>query len=191
MCSGDKCGYNRCRTRPMWYAGEDKCDKHHKKHECDCCEIQVKVCKCDEEPKCDKPIEVKGLNLCHKKEVKCFKHCSPISQPCNCQFFNHFTSRADIEFSGLIVVKNTGIAACGCYMLVRVTDSKGESVVATVTPESSVPIFVDCLTSLDISCFKHADKSPCTTTCKGEIIFDLEYWAVQCITDHRHGHDEC
>ncbi|XEE12623.1 S-Ena type endospore appendage [Sporosarcina pasteurii] len=101
-----------------------------------------------------------------------------MSQPCDCRYYNHFTSRLNLDFSGLVVVKNTGKPACGCSMKVRVTDIAGTSLVATVSPGASVPIFVECLRSLDIACFKHGAETPVTETCSGEVIFDLEY----CIT---------
>ncbi|MFI8684562.1 S-Ena type endospore appendage [Rossellomorea sp. NPDC077527] len=142
--------------------------------------------KCEELPKhC--PEEIKGLDLCKKKEeMKCFKHCAPISQPCDCQSYNHFTSRANLEFSGLIVVKNTGNPTSGCAMEVCVTDGCGSDLVAIVTPGSSVPVFVEGLISLDIACGKERCKQPGPGTCTGEIIFDLEY----CITTYvTHPHD--
>ncbi|QPC48268.1 S-Ena type endospore appendage [Mangrovibacillus cuniculi] len=173
-----------------------ECD-HHKKHHCDkckkddccecheCCEEPIIIYDCDEKEcrKCHKK-EVKGLNLCRKKvDFKCFKHCSPISQPCDCIYYNQFTSRANLEFSGLVVVKNTGNTSNGCSMKVCVSDRAGTAVVATVNPGSSVPVFVEGLTSLEIACFQPKDDVPCSVLCVGEIIFDLEYCTIKYVKD--------
>lgn len=122
------------------------------------------------------PDRVKGFNLCKKRnELRCFKHCEPISQPCDTSFYNYFTSRTNAEFSGLIVVTNTRTTS-GCSMQVQVTDRLGTTLVATVNPGASVPIFVEALISLDIACVPNAAPAV-PATCEGEIIFDLEYCA--------------
>ncbi|MFG6495664.1 hypothetical protein P8610_09920 [Fictibacillus sp. UD] len=138
------------------------------------------ICKCKEiKNKGHKhcPDKIKGFDLCKKKkELKCFKHCSPISQPCDEIFYNQFTSRADMDFSGLIVVVNSGNITNGCSMEVQVTDSAGTSTVAVINPGASVPIFTDSLISLDIKCFKNESENPLPGTCSGEIKYDLEYY---------------
>ncbi|MCA1060166.1 hypothetical protein LCL96_14605 [Rossellomorea aquimaris] len=60
-------------------------------------------------------------------------------------------------------------------MKVCVTDRCGPEFVATVNPGSSVPIFVEGLISLDISCFKNVTDLAGAGICNGEVIFDLEY----------------
>ncbi|GEN53681.1 S-Ena type endospore appendage [Halobacillus faecis] len=128
------------------------------------------------------PDKVKGFNLCNKRnELRCFKQCQPISQPCGTtdaelEFFNYFTNRTNFNFSGLVVVKNTG----GCSMVVEVTDRVGMgSEVATVNPGASIPIFVEGLVSLDIACNPSEEELLVSPTCDGEIIFDLEYCATK------------
>lgn len=180
-CKWDDCEIKICRGE--YYQEHDSIceDCEVLIGECDFCEIMQ--CDCDErhgdickiEHKCCKE-EVKGLDLCRKKEeLRCFKHCGPVSQPCDSIFYNHFTSRANLSFSGLIVVKNTGNLTNGCSMEVRVTDRAGTSTVAIVSPGASVPIFVECLSSLDIACFQNVSEPPVPATCSGEVIFDLEY----------------
>lgn len=133
----------------------------------------------DEKEPC--PDRVKGFNLCKKRnELRCFKQCQPISQPCDEVFYNYFTSRTNFEFSGLVVVTNTGNPTSGCSMEVRVSDRAGmEMVVATVNPGASIPIFVEGLISLDIACIPNDPELPVPATCSGEIIFDLEYCATK------------
>lgn len=132
----------------------------------------------DEKELC--PDRIKGFNLCRKRnELRCFKHCEPISQPCDTLFYNYFTSRTNFEFSGLVVVTNTGNPTSGCSMQVRVTDRAGTAVVATVSAGASVPIFVEGLISLDIACLPNAVELPVPATCSGEVIFDLEYCATK------------
>ncbi|MFI8684560.1 S-Ena type endospore appendage [Rossellomorea sp. NPDC077527] len=135
------------------------------------------------------PDRVKGFNLCKKRnELRCFKQCQPISQPCSSAsadplpYFNYFTSRTNFEFSGLVVVTNSGNPTSGCSMRVRVTDRAGggsSQVVANVSPGASVPIFVEGLISLDIACISADSELPVPTTCSGEVIFDLEYCATK------------
>lgn len=133
---------------------------------------------CDEKDHC--PDRVKGFNLCRKlNELRCFKHCEPISQPCDELFYNYFTSRTNFEFSGLVVVTNTGNPTSGCSMQIRVTDRAGTAIVATVSAGASVPIFVEGLISLDIACFPNEPELPVPATCSGEVIFDLEYCATK------------
>ncbi|WP_146815599.1 S-Ena type endospore appendage [Halobacillus faecis] len=165
--------------------------KFHDKEDCDHdyyddeCESE-EFCGCYCEP-CHKPCpdKVKGFDFCKKKEeIKCFKHCAPISQPCDCCKYNYFTSRANLDFSGLIVVKNTSNLTSNCSMKVCLTDSCGTAGVATVNPGSSVSLFVEGLSSLDISCFKHASETTDKGLCVGEVIFDLEYCTIQYTSDH-------
>lgn len=155
---------------------EDHSKMFHHKHEK--CETSTKSCHEDREH-C--PDRVKGFNLCKKRnELRCFKQCQPISQPCDSLFYNYFTSRTNFEFSGLIVVSNTGNPTSGCSMLVRVTDRAGTAqVVATVSPGASVPIFVEGLISLDIACVPNDPELPLPSTCSGEVLFDLEYCATK------------
>ena len=174
-----------------------ECRVEECKCECDGCKRHTIIPDCEDlyEDKCEVrpkhcPEEIKGFDFCRKKEeMKCFKHCAPISQPCDCHSYNHFTSRANLEFSGLVVVKNTGNPTSGCSMKVCVTDRCGTELVATVNPGSSVPIFVDGLISLDISCFKNVSDVPGTGICTGEVIFDMEYCTIKYIA-HPH-QDEC
>lgn len=126
------------------------------------------------------PDRVKGFNLCKQRnELRCFKHCEPISQPCDALFYNYFTSRTNFEFSGLVVIKNTGNPTSGCSMQIRVTDRAGTAIVATVSAGASVPIYVEGLTSLDIACLPNEPELPVPATCSGEVIFDLEYCATR------------
>ncbi|MCA1060164.1 hypothetical protein LCL96_14595 [Rossellomorea aquimaris] len=130
------------------------------------------------------PDRVKGYNLCKKRnELRCFKQCQPISQPCSDatapEYFNYFTSRTNFEFSGLVVVSNTGNPTSGCSMLVRVTDRVGTNTVAEVNPGASIPIFVEGLIALEIACVEGDVVLPVPATCSGEIIFDLEYCATR------------
>ena len=128
------------------------------------------------------PDRVKGYNLCKKRnELRCFKQCQPISQPCDGTAFNYFTSRTNFEFSGLVVVTNTGNPTSGCSIEVYVTDraGNGSDLVATVSPGASVPVFVEGLISLDIICIPNETELPVPAACSGEIIFDLEYCATK------------
>ncbi|MCH6267741.1 MULTISPECIES: S-Ena type endospore appendage [Neobacillus] len=161
-----------CKKRHMVHSGECEQKHHHyamgemRNH----CNHQHEVC----------PEKVKGFNLCRRRnELRCFKQCEPISQPCDGLFYNYFTSRTNFEFSGLVVVTNTGNPTSGCSMQVRVTDRAGTAaVVATVSPGASVPIFVEGLTSLDIACVPNPIELPVPSICSGEIRFDLEYCAA-------------
>ncbi|QPC48267.1 S-Ena type endospore appendage [Mangrovibacillus cuniculi] len=134
------------------------------------------------------PDKVKGYNLCKKRnELRCFKQCQPISQPCGteetAESFNYFSNRTNYDFSGLIVVTNTGNAATGCTIEVQVIDrlsaNGGGTANIEVSPEASVPIFVEGLVSLDIRCISSATTTPIPATCSGEILFDLEYCATK------------
>lgn len=171
--SEGKCGckeQEKCNCRIKM---EDYPKMHH--HGYEKCEMPKKN-RYDEMDSCTD--RVKGFNLCRKiKEARCFKHCEPISQPCNGELFNYFTSRTNYEFSGLIVVSNTRNAPGACPMTVSVTDRTGTEEVATINPGASVPIFVEGLVSLDISCGEETTTP--TSTCDGEIIFDLEYCATK------------
>jgi hypothetical protein len=145
--------------------GYDKCD-------------MPKKSRYDEKDHC--PSRVTGFNLCRKiNELRCFKHCEPVSQPCNETAYNYFTSRTNFDFSGLIVVSNTGNPPSGCAMEVIVTDRAGVSNPIIVNPGASVPIFVEGLISLTIACIPGVEVLPITPTCSGEIIFDLEYCATK------------
>ncbi|WML53364.1 DUF3992 domain-containing protein [Neobacillus sp. PS3-12] len=143
---------------------------------------------CENVPKCHFEHEknpchnpVKGFNLCRRRqELRCFKHCEPISQPCDSNFQPYFSSRTNIEFSGLIVVTNTGNPTSGCSMSVRITDrlSPAGAVVATVNPGASIPIFVEGITLLEIACIPNpTEPAAALSTCSGEIVFDLDYCA--------------
>lgn len=68
-------------------------------------------------------------------------------------------------------------------MKVRVKDCAGTAVVATVSPGSSVPIFVEGLILLDIACFQAGSEPHCTVGCSGEVIFDLEYCTIKYVID--------
>jgi hypothetical protein len=191
-CKCEHCDEHKCKCEyEMHECKWDDCVVNH--CECDFCEI--KLCEYDfmDEDSCEYvhkpcPDEVKGYDLCRKKEeLKCFKHCGPISQPCDSIFYNHFTSRANMDFSGLIVVKNTGNPNSGCAMKVCVTDRAGTSIVAIVNPGASVPIFVEGLITLEIACFRNESENPATTLCCGEVIFDLEYCTTRYVSHH---HDE-
>lgn len=124
------------------------------------------------------PDRVKGFNLCKKRnELRCFKHCQPISQPCDETPYSYFRSRTNFEFSGLVVVTNT-VTASNCTMDVLVTDRAGTEQVATLNPGASFPIFVEGLINLQIRC--NTPETPPAVAediCSGEIIFDLEYCA--------------
>jgi len=171
----DHCEYeynNKATTNFDNFQQDDHCSCNN--HD-DCCEEHILVCEHVEKDGC-KCNNVKGLNLCEKEvEVKYFKHCSPISQPCDCIYYNHFISRTNLEFNGLFVVKNTGNSSKGCLMKVCVTDKNGTAVVAIVNPGSSVPIFVEGLMSVEIACLMQKENMSCPLLCVGEIIFDLEY----------------
>lgn len=154
------------------------------KEECICCEDLCfnRGCGCVEKCTCGKK---KGMEMCKKKfDYKCFKHCAPISQVCDGCFYNHFTNRANLGFGGLVVVKNTGNPSTGCMMKVCVRDSCGTEVVAKIHPGSSVPVFVEGLTLLEIACYQQKDECSCSGICTGEVIFDLEYCTVKYIEDH-------
>ena len=197
-CKCVDCEKHKCKCEDC---GKDKCKcVDCEKHKCkwDGCEefngdsniFEMMLGESDDIPKdnCNDdhklcPEEIKGFDFCRKEEeLRCFKHCGPISQPCDCNYYNHFTSRSNLDFSGLIVIKNTGNSASGCSMEVRVTDIAGSAIVATVSPGASVPIFVECLRSLDIACFKNESV---TETCSGEVIFDLEYCTTRYVS-HRY-----
>lgn len=155
---------------------ECKCKKtFHGKPKWDSDDMHKKQCDHEKKSCAD---NVKGFNLCRRRnELRCFKHCEPISQPCDTLFYNYFTSRTNFEFSGLIVVTNTGNPTSGCSMQVRVTDRAGTAVVATVSPGASVPLFVEGITSLDIACVPNTVELLVPAICSGEVIFDLEYCA--------------
>lgn len=189
--------------RVFKYHDKGKCDSHNN-HTCDeeceddMCE-RYNCCGCEECNECEKccrescepphhkecPKKIKGFDFCRKKEdIKCFKHCAPISQPCDFCKYNYFTSRANLDFSGLVVVKNTSNLTTGCSMKVCVTDKCGTDGVATVNPGSSVSIFVEELTSLDIICLSHCQEQASTGPCVGEVIFDLEYCTIKYMSNH-------
>lgn len=177
-----------CNMSYMGYHREHKKKHHHYAifeiskdcdHKKEKCHPEKEECPHEKE-KCSD--SVKGYNLCGKKiELRCFKHCEPISQPCDESFYNYFTSRTNFEFSGLIVITNTGNPTSGCSMQVGVTDRVGTAIVATVSPGASVPIFVEGITSLDIACFDTVSPPPLPSICSGEIIFDLEYCTSRAI----------
>lgn len=158
---------------------EDHCYmKHHKRDKCEIPNQRFFDEKC--------PDRVKGFNLCKKRnELRCFKQCQPISQPCittdpvAADFVNYFKNRTNFEFSGLVVVSNTGNPTSGCSMRIRVTDRAGTNVVATVYPGASIPIFVEGLVSIDIVCVSTETDPVVPATCSGEVIFDLEYCATK------------
>lgn len=126
------------------------------------------------------PDRVKGFNLCKKlNELRCFKQCQPISQPCDGSFYNYFTSRTNYEFSGLVVITNTGNPTSGCSMRIIVVDRAGTSEEIVVNAGASFPVFVEGLTSLFVACDPNNPPNVNLATCSGEIIFDLEYCATK------------
>ncbi|MFC4799711.1 MULTISPECIES: S-Ena type endospore appendage [Neobacillus] len=169
--------YEACEIQKNCEREKEKC--HHEKEHCDHkkekCHHKKEHCDHEKE-KC--PDTVKGFNLCRRRnELRCFKQCEPVSQPCDNKYYNYFTSRTNFEFNGLVVVTNTGNPTSGCSMKVSVSDRVGSDVVATVSPGASVPIFVEGLTMLDIKCVPNELELPVPPICSGEIIFDLEYCA--------------
>ncbi len=179
---------NHCGCKDKCSCNKKREDSHMMKHYENSSSCDMKKNWSHEKESC--PDRVKGFNLCKKRnELRCFKQCQPISQPCNTggdddpiTYYNYFISRTNFEFSGLVVVTNSGNPTSGCTMRVRVTDRAGggaSQVVATVSPGASVPIFVEGLISLDIACVSAETELPVPTTCSGEVIFDLEYCATK------------